>query len=129
MWLDSRHNQGLISWLAQESIDEHRGAGEIVNSPRLSFVNTKPVEKEEVFTIANMQSETLKKLLKNGMWHSTPRVLKEASFVKLHFVFGRVLKDNRQRTIEKQAMQQNSEPDAPRLSELPGQFHPKKNYK
>lgn len=41
----SRHNQGLVSWLTQESINEHRGAGEVVNSPCSSFIDTKPVSR------------------------------------------------------------------------------------
>lgn len=44
----SRHDQRLVSWFAQEPIDEHGGAGEVVNSPRLSFVNAEPVKTQEV---------------------------------------------------------------------------------
>lgn len=46
----SRHDQRLVSRLTQESVDEHRGAGEVVHSPRLSFISTEPVRKQEVFT-------------------------------------------------------------------------------
>lgn len=48
--LHSRHDQRLVSWLTQESVDKHRGAGEVVHSPRLSFVSTEPVRTQEVFT-------------------------------------------------------------------------------
>ena len=51
---DSRHNQGFVSWLAQESIDEHRGAGEVVNSPRPSFIDAKSVEKQAMFTVTTL---------------------------------------------------------------------------
>ena len=50
-FLHSRHNQGLISRLAQESIYEHGGAGKVVNVPCTSFIDTKPEEKEEEFPL------------------------------------------------------------------------------
>lgn len=49
IWIYSRHDQVLISWLAQEPIDKHRRAGEVVDSPCLSFINTKPGEKQAMF--------------------------------------------------------------------------------
>lgn len=51
MLIHSRHDQGLVSRLAQESIDEHRGAGEVVNSPRPSFINTEPVGRRAVLAV------------------------------------------------------------------------------
>lgn len=56
IFLYSRHNQGLISWFAQESINKHRGAGEVVNVPGTAFIGTEPVEGEEVFTITKTQT-------------------------------------------------------------------------
>lgn len=55
--LHSRHDQRLVSWLTQESIDEHRGAGEVVHSPRLSFISTEPVRKQEVLSVKSDISE------------------------------------------------------------------------
>ncbi|KAF3837029.1 hypothetical protein F7725_004493, partial [Dissostichus mawsoni] len=38
----------------QESINEHRGAGEVVNSPRPSFIDAKSVEKQAKFTVPTL---------------------------------------------------------------------------
>lgn len=42
-----RHHQRLVSRLAQESVDEHRGAREVVNSPRPSFIDAEPAQRSD----------------------------------------------------------------------------------
>lgn len=39
----SRHDQSLVSRLAEESVDKHRGTGEVVDGPCPSFIDTEPV--------------------------------------------------------------------------------------
>lgn len=41
---DSRHNQHLVSGLAQQAVHEHWRAGEIVGAPRTSFIHAEPAE-------------------------------------------------------------------------------------
>lgn len=40
--MHSRHNQRLVSRLAQQPVDEHRCAGEVMDGPRLSFIDAEP---------------------------------------------------------------------------------------
>lgn len=41
-----RHDQCLISRFAQKSINENRGAGEVVDGPGPSLIDTEPKEKK-----------------------------------------------------------------------------------
>lgn len=79
-FINSRHNQSFVSWFAQESVDEHRRAGEVVNVPGSAFINAEPKERKALAHIKKKFNFLLRNMIKTLLLASESTYLCRKSF-------------------------------------------------